>query len=682
MRTVLVITADEGVARVVRDALSTDLYRVVPVQSPQLPEGLDRPGMVDAILLDADLDPRQPCKLISRLRRQLPDCALIVLATAQQGDWVEEAWTLGITHLLAKPLRGRVASTLLERLWSRPPPMGGAAAAQEPSAGGAPVPVQSLRSLEALRDFSSVLANSLRTETLLRHFLMLLRQITGVNRAAIFLRAPPPMLKGPAREAEERGLAAACALGLPGDLLRHFGLSLDTGIGRFARLNGRVLRRDAPEAATEPEARKEFEVLGVEVAVPILDRESLLGVAVLDKPVTGQGFANEQLTLIFHLLEELGLAVRNSWLHDQLAASHRVMTDILNHMGSACVMLGTQLEVLHANSAAYEVFLGKANPSLPMEFCHLPQPIGTMAYQAFRPGASVQTTRYHPSDRTEQVFEVRVIPFPAAGAPAPHAVLVLAEDITIRERNRLLEMDMANLRLVSSMAEHFAHEIGNSLAPVSAHQQMMGEHFQDAEFRSSFSSALASAVQRINRLSKLLRFLAEEHRLPVEKVGLAALAEEAFAEARALAGGKPPELRVTGPARDGSVPGNRAGLRQALAELLLNACQAASEAASIEVRIEEGTNELGQRQMMIEVLDSGPGFSPEAIRRATEPFFSTKTVGLGLGLTVARKIVEHHGGRLEIAPGSNGHRGRVRVRLPAEARRHGTEENRTLAASA
>jgi len=682
MRTVLVIAAEEGVSRDLREALPAEQYRVIPVQTAHLPEGLDRPGMLDAIILDADLDPRQPAKLIARLRRQVPDCAMIVLATAQQGDWVEEAWTLGITHLLAKPLRGRVASTLLERLWSRPHSPGAAPAAGEASGASITVPARSLQSLEALRDFSGVLANSLRTETLLHHFLMLLRQTTGVNRAAIFLRAPPPMLKGPARESEERGLSAACALGLPGDLLRHFGLSLDTGIGRFVRLHGRVLRRNSPEALAEPEAGKEFEVLGVEAAVPILDRESLLGVAVLDKPVTGEGFANEQLTVIFHLLEELGLAVRNSWLHDQLAASHRVMTDILNHMGSACVMLGPQLEVLHANAAAYEVFLGKGSPVLPLEFCHLPQPIGTMAYQAFRPGATMQTARYHPSDRSDQVFEVRVVPFPATDSLVPHAVLVLAEDITIRERNRLLEMDMANLRLVSSMAEHFAHEIGNSLAPVSAHQQMMAEHFQDAEFRASFSSALASAVQRINRLSKLLRMLAEEHRLPVERIAVAALAEEAFAEARALVGGKPPELRITGPAREGTVTGNRAGLRQALAELLLNACQAAAEAPSIEVRLEEGTNENGQRQMIIDVLDSGPGFSPEAARRAMEPFFSTKTVGLGLGLTATRKIVEYHGGRLEIVMGNNGHRGSVRMRLPVESRRNGNEESRSLSAAA
>ena len=66
----------------------------------------------------------------------------------------------------------------------------------------------------------------------------------------------------------------------------------------------------------------------------------------------------------------------------------------------------------------------------------------------------------------------------------------------------------------------------------------------------------------------------------------------------------------------------------------------------------------------VEVCDAGTGFSPDTARRATEPFFSTRNVGLGLGLTVTRKIVEDHAGRLEIPASGTGASGSVKISLP------------------
>jgi nitrogen fixation/metabolism regulation signal transduction histidine kinase len=71
--------------------------------------------------------------------------------------------------------------------------------------------------------------------------------------------------------------------------------------------------------------------------------------------------------------------------------------------------------------------------------------------------------------------------------------------------------------------------------------------------------------------------------------------------------------------------------------------------------------EVGQRFVRIEVQDNGSGFSPETARRAPEPFFTTRTTGLGLGLTVSQKIIENHHGKLEILPSAPGI---VRITLP------------------
>jgi signal transduction histidine kinase len=115
--------------------------------------------------------------------------------------------------------------------------------------------------------------------------------------------------------------------------------------------------------------------------------------------------------------------------------------------------------------------------------------------------------------------------------------------------------------------------------------------------------------------------------------------------------------------------GDRAALKHALAEVMLNALQANPSDPKIGVRLEADANANGSagQGLQIEVQDNGAGFTPEAAEKAASPFFTTRNVGLGLGLTVTRKIIETHHGKLEIVPPKSGHAGVVRISLPLES---------------
>jgi signal transduction histidine kinase len=70
---------------------------------------------------------------------------------------------------------------------------------------------------------------------------------------------------------------------------------------------------------------------------------------------------------------------------------------------------------------------------------------------------------------------------------------------------------------------------------------------------------------------------------------------------------------------------------------------------------------------VVEVRDTGPGFTPEALERAFSPFFTTKTEGTGLGLAIVKRLVEEHGGEVGAHNDAAGG-ARVWIRLPlAEA---------------
>jgi signal transduction histidine kinase len=467
--------------------------------------------------------------------------------------------------------------------------------------------------------------------------------------------------------AESRRLRAVCAIGLSPGLLQHFELSFEAGIGGHLFRLGRILRRSGEEARTDVETQKEFELLGAQVAVPVLDRETVLGVAVFDGRITGEPLVNSELELIFHLLEQLGLAIKNIWLHDQLAANHEMMADILRELSSACVVVSRDLVILHANKTARKYFSRGERRGGDLEFSDLPQPLGAKVYQVLKTGAAISSFKYEPEDSPGTIYSVNIVPFQRQQTGLPSSALLMAEDLTQSEQLQSLEIEAAKLRLVKDMAERLTNEIGNAMVPLSTHQQLLAEKWKDAEFRASLNVALADGVDRVTRLKDQMKYLARDGLISQESFPFAPLIEEAYKEACKTQPARKGQLQHDSGNPTTVVTGDRAALKHALAEVFLNALLANPADPRTTVRWQVEANGKGLRVLQLEVQDNGAGFTPEATKRAFEPFFKTRTVGVGLGLTVAHKIIETHRGKVEIVAPKSGQGGVVRISLPLHA---------------
>jgi nitrogen-specific signal transduction histidine kinase/DNA-binding response OmpR family regulator len=667
MRTLLVVTAQPSLAAAIQAVLEPVKFQLIIKEGVADAEFLLARGAIDATLLDVELTDARAIRAIEDLKSFAPGCPVIVYTGSKQWDWEEDAYLLGVAHVLMKPVRGKLLNTLLDRLFPE------VDSKTNPTRELAPVRVtgradlyqDQVRALEALRRFSGVLTHSLATTALLKQFLLLLREIIGVNRAIIFLRKPAGILSDSPLSQDDRWLRSACAIGLDHSVLQHFALSLGAGIGGYLHRWGRILRVNSIDAQSSREISKEFQLLGAQVAIPILDRESLLGVAVFDERLTGEPYANEELALIFHMLEEVGLAVRNAWLHDQVVANHAMIGDILGHLGSGCVVIGSNLTTLHANAAARRFFLPDRPGKGSLEFPDLPQQLGSMIFTVIKSGVAVPPFKYRLPHTPELIYRVAITPFKTQNATSTNAALLLLEDITEHERAVALETEASNLRLVTSMAEHLAHEIGNALVPLSTHQQLLKDAINDPEFQESLSGAMASGVKRISRLANQMVFLAREWQSERgEAVAVSDLIVEAFHEAHTFHPGKKvAQLSFNKDIGPWKVSGDHKALRHAFSEIILNALQANPDDPNVAVKIEE-TRAANQPTLRVEVRDSGRGFSPEVADRAQEPFFSTRNVGLGIGLTVSRKIIESHRGSIEIPARGTDKCGVVRVSLP------------------
>jgi nitrogen-specific signal transduction histidine kinase/DNA-binding response OmpR family regulator len=657
MKTLLVVAADRSSADAIRASTTRDRYHVIHVENVTEAEPLLLRGGVDLALLDVELTDVRAIRLIENFKRVAPGCPVFILAREKEWEWEEDAYLQGVSRILTKPVRAELLNSFLDRELDdsrRVTEVSTPIPEEQPAFPGLP-----RGPLESLRDFSKVLIHSLNTSELLRQFLLKLRETIGVNRAVIFLRRPGGLMS--LRETEQ-SLRPACAIGVEQGIVEHLALSLNQGIGGHLRREGRVLRADSNDARTDREISKEFQLIGARVAIPILDRQTLIGVALFDRRITGESYSSDELALVFHTLEELGLAIKNSWVHDQLLANHTMVADILGQLGSGCVVISEDMDILHANSAARHYLQRDSKKEL--EFADLPQELGSKVYSVLKAGRSMPPAKLKLPGQPETSFQVSVAPFQSQDATNTRAALLIIEDVTQQERSQRLEIEASELRLLRTMAERLAHEINNALTPIATHQQLLTQKFGDPEFRRSFSDALADSVRRITRFTDQVVALAHEGGENKQRVPVAQLLTEAFREAHTHHHGKLAQLDFNASEHQWNVRGNYKSLCHAFSEILLNALQANPSDPHVAVRIDTPHPRNGNKELKIDVTDSGGGFSKEAVVHATEPFFTTRNVGVGLGLTVARKILENHRGRIEI-PG-NGQRGLVRVWLPLE----------------
>jgi len=240
------------------------------------------------------------------------------------------------------------------------------------------------------------------------------------------------------------------------------------------------------------------------------------------------------------------------------------------------------------------------------------------------------------------------------------AAAVIREQVETISAARARLVQSEKLAALGQLATAIAHEVRNPLAVIRSSAQGLSESAPPGDHEAHRACAFITAeIDRLsNVISSLLAF-ARPPQLEPRPVAARAL----FDRALLLAADDLADAGVRVERRDGGdVPPVRADpdlVCQVLLGLLSNATAALGPGGEIalEAQRADGAVELS-------VADSGPGVAPELRQRVFEPFFTTRPRGTGLGLAVARQIVEAHGGRIEVGERAGGG-ARFVIRLPA-----------------
>ncbi|HSH95981.1 MAG TPA: GAF domain-containing protein, partial [Roseimicrobium sp.] len=534
---------------------------------------------------------------------------VIVVSAKLSADFEYQAYSGGADLVLGSPLQPATFAKATRALLASPGKT--ALLPQRPMAApAAPAPLTTT-GLEVLRNFSRVLGYSLDHKLFAQNFVLKLREILSVNRIALFLEPAPSGTPTPTGGPPNKDrLTCIAAVGISNDLLECIELSRHSGIGQHITRYAQILRADSdthnPFSQDDPKVSREFDILGCQVAVPINDRERTLGVALIGGRVTGNPFEDSELQLVYHLLEELGLAVKNSWLHHQLSASHRLFSDVLGAITSGSLVVGSDLTVQHANRAFLRFLHGEGRIDPRVDFAELPAPLAAALHDLAEKGRPTEPFFLSSEKNPGRSYRVSLVPFPSADRRLPQPAMALVEDFTQIQAVQRAEVEASNLKLIALIAKRFAHEIRNSLVPLSTHHQLMDSDYASPEFRESLKSALGRETGRIQRFTEQMLFLSQPAHPSDGWVPVGPLLQEAFQRA-ARASGSGARLAITGDQEDTAVHVHRASLVHALEEIFLNGLQETPPDGTLRVALACEADAAGDSQLTLRFSDEGTG---------------------------------------------------------------------------
>jgi len=339
---------------------------------------------------------------------------------------------------------------------------------------------------------------------------------------------------------------------------------------------------------------------------------------------------------------------------DRLETLKTYIQNILASLSTSVITFNRQGCVETANGAAFRELAGVCTPEPGLPFRKLFQVIHRDSRRAFlkaarkllddgEEGAPFDVQFDLGAGGGVKVMETRFT-FLRDADQKPYGMVMTLDDITQR---RIIEQQLYHADKLSSigqLAASVAHEIKNPLASIKTLGQLLQEETPTGDGCREYIDVIVSEVNRLNGVVEKLLTYARPEKSQIRRIRFAELIthvlalvdHEAGRHRVGLSAEYPPDLEIL-------VDSEK--IKQVLLNLIFNGIQAMPDGGTVTI---SANHVASSPWSVIRVADTGTGMPVEVAARVFEPFFTTKQRGTGLGLAIVKKIIDLHGGRIEV----------------------------------
>ena len=338
---------------------------------------------------------------------------------------------------------------------------------------------------------------------------------------------------------------------------------------------------------------------------------------------------------------------------EQVDAARDNLQTILDNLTAGVVVLDEQGRVQSVNPGAARIL------HTPLAL-HIGQPLAQVpGLEAFGDGVLQQFERFlsdqaqHEGGNWQQSFELSA----DGTTPFDEGLTLIVRGALLPDNERLLVFDDVS-EMVSAqrakawgeVARRLAHEIKNPLTPIQLSAERLAMKLEgkvQPPEQAILNKSVRTIVDQVDAMKRLVNEFRDYARLPAAQLGpidlnalvrdIVVLYDNAAVPVRLeLAEGLPRAMA------------DPQQVRQTLHNLVQNAQDAMAGVPGAQVLLRTRRSDSGQ-WVRLSVLDQGPGFAEHILKRAFEPYVTTKVKGTGLGLAVVKKIMDEHGGRVDLS---------------------------------
>lgn len=365
-----------------------------------------------------------------------------------------------------------------------------------------------------------------------------------------------------------------------------------------------------------------------------------------------KGAADETLFLATAVGQAVSrLRERERATHARAVATERLNKEIVASLQSGLIVVGVEGEVRILNAIAqrllrlpevaigspYQKLFGSRCAPLVAALAECLSETRPITHRAISlEGASAGDVPSH--------FGVSVSPL-YDGEGEPHGAICLFSDVTavveLTERVRLQE----GLARVGELTAGIAHEFRNGLATIHGYGRLFDLEQLPVAYRPYVKGIREETASLREVVERFLAF-ARPTELSLAPVVLEGVMRRVTDDLRREIDDEHGVITVSG--TFGTVDGDEVLLRQAVMNLCRNALEACRQVDRLPRVTIEGKNDGPRRETIVSVIDNGPGMDVDTMKRAFQPFFTTKPTGTGLGLALTQKIIVTHNGRVSV----------------------------------